>query len=152
MTSKFFCIYSVYKNYQILSLHLVWDKRNNCSYFSCYLLPKLSEIIVENLSITLFRVTTTIADIFYPIFILTITILACFIRKKKQSCSGDLHPHVHQGIDLDPMECLQLDPDPQLQSFLAFPRTDAPISFQYYPLKYFLKLFNFKVKLEHIRN
>ena len=29
-----------------------------------------------------------IADIFYPIFTLTITILACCIRKKKQSCSG----------------------------------------------------------------
>ena len=45
-----------------------------------------------------------IADIFYPIFTLMITILACFIRKKKENCSGDLHPHVHQGIALDSME------------------------------------------------
>ena len=45
-----------------------------------------------------------IADIFYPIFTLTITILTCFIRKKKENCSGDLHPHVHQGIALDSIE------------------------------------------------
>ena len=29
---------------------------------------------------------------------------------------------------------LELAPDPQRQSFLAFPRTDAPIFFLYYPL------------------
>ena len=49
-----------------------------------------------------------------------------------------MHPHVHQGIALDSIEGggggLQLAPDPQLQSFLAFPRTDAPIFFLYSPL------------------
>ena len=76
MTSKLFYIYSVYKNYQILSLQLssisrvsqtISNKlinthdflvsRNNCSYFSCYLFCRLSLIILENVSIT-FRVTT----------------------------------------------------------------------------------------------
>ena len=61
----------------------MFEIKYNCSYFSCYLLPKLSEIIVENKSITLFRVTTVNADIFYPIFTQTITILVCFIREKK---------------------------------------------------------------------
>ena len=42
-----------------------------------------------------------IVDIFYPIFTLTITILASFMRKKKQNYSGDLHPCLHQGITLD---------------------------------------------------
>ena len=36
------------------------------------------------------------ADIFYPIFTITVTNLVCFIRKKKQSCSGVLHPLLHQ--------------------------------------------------------
>ena len=81
-----------------------------------------------------------IADIFYPIFTLTITILACFIRKKKENCLGDLHPHVHQGIALDSMEGgrgegLTAHPGrPASQSFLAFPKTNAPIFFLYYPL------------------
>ena len=44
-------------------------------------------------------------------------------KKKKQNYFGDLDPHVHQGITLDPMGGLQLPPDPQLQSFLALPRT-----------------------------
>ena len=73
VTSKFFYIYSVYKNSQILNLQLSSDscvsqyvdfkqtlkysplfeiKKNNCSYFSCYLFRKLSGIIVGNLSIT----------------------------------------------------------------------------------------------------
>ena len=52
-----------------------------------------------------------IADIFYSIFILTITVLACFIQEKNRG----LHPN--QGISLDPLEGLQLPPDPQLQLF-----------------------------------
>ena len=77
-----------------------------------------------------------IADIFHPIFTL-ITILVCFIRKKKQNCLGDLHHRFHQGITLDPMGgrgAYSPPPDPQLQSFLALPRTDALIFFLYYPL------------------
>ena len=62
--------------------------KNNCPYFTCYLFHKRSEIIVENVSITLFRVTTMVADIFYPIFTLTITILACFTRKQVKLFRG----------------------------------------------------------------
>ena len=43
-----------------------------------------------------------IADIFYPIFTLTITILACFIRKKRKIVQGICT--VHQGITLDSIE------------------------------------------------
>ena len=69
-----------------------------------------------------------IADIFYPIFTLTITVTACFIQKKKnQNCLRVLHPHFHQGNALDP----------QFQLLLASPKTDAPIFFLYYPLKAF---------------
>ena len=82
-----------------------------------------------------------IADIFYPVFNLTIAILACFIRKKKQNCSGDLHPHVHQGIALDPLGAYN-SPDPQLSLFLALPRTDVPIFFLYYPLFAFKSFIN----------
>ena len=42
-----------------------------------------------------------IADIFYPISTLTITVLAYFIRKKK--CLGALHSRLHQGTTLDPL-------------------------------------------------
>ena len=71
-----------------------------------------------------------IANIFYPIFTLTITGLACFMRKK---LFGFLHPRLHQGIALDLLGGLQLPPDPQLQSFLAWPKTDVPIFFLHYP-------------------
>ena len=82
-----------------------------------------------------------IADIFYPIFTLMITILACFIRKKKgklfwgfaPSCSPRYCPGLHGGGEKGG---LQLAPDPPAsQSFLAFPRTDAPIFFLSHPLK-----------------
>ena len=57
------------------------------------------------------------------------TVLACFIqKKKKQNCSEVSHPRLHQGITLD------LPPDPQPQSLLALPKTDAPIFFLYSPL------------------
>ena len=73
-----------------------------------------------------------ITDTLYPIFTLTITVLACFIQKNKNKKNVGLHPH--QGISLDPLRGLQLPPDPQLQLFLALPKTDAPIFFLYYPL------------------
>ena len=72
-----------------------------------------------------------IANIFYPIFTLTITVLACFMRGK---LFGFLHPRLHQGIALNPLGGLQPLPDPQLQSFLAWPKTDVPIFFLHYPL------------------
>ena len=72
-----------------------------------------------------------IANIFHPTFTLTITILACFVRKK-QNCLGDLYPRFHQGIALDSL--LAAPPDPQLQLFLALSRTETPIFFLYYPL------------------
>ena len=48
-------------------------------------------------------------------------------KKKKQNCSGDLDPRLHQDIALDPIGGLQLPTDLQLQLFLALPRTHAPI-------------------------
>ena len=81
------------------------------------------------------------ADIFYPIFTLTITVLACFIRKKKMflgfapTPSTGHHPG-HSGK-------FQLPPDPQPQSYLAPPKTDAPIFFLYYPLTFHKKIFSF---------
>ena len=74
-----------------------------------------------------------ITDIIYPIVTLTITILACFIKKIAR-LFRDLHTRVHQGIAQDPMEGLKLHPDPQLQSFLALPRTEVPIFFLHHPL------------------
>ena len=76
-----------------------------------------------------------IADIFYPILTLKITVLAYFIRKKETKLfvgfsptpSTGHHPG-HSGGSL------QQPPDPQLQSYLASPKTDAPIFFLYYPL------------------
>ena len=86
-TSKSFYIYSVHKTPQILNLQLSGDscisqfidfkytlkytrllEIKNRSYFSCYLFPKLSEIIVENLSLTLFRVTTELLLIFSTLY------------------------------------------------------------------------------------
>ena len=72
----------------------------------------------------IFCAVRMIADIFYPIFTLKITVLACFIQKKL-NCLGLLHPRIHQGIALDPLD----PPDPQLQLFLALPKTDVPIFF-----------------------
>ena len=71
-----------------------------------------------------------IAENFYPIFTLTITILACLYEKKTK-----IVPGFHQGISLGLLEGgLAASPDPQLQSFLALPKTDAPIFFLHYPL------------------
>ena len=52
-----------------------------------------------------------VSDIFYPIFPLTITVLACFTHKK-QSYSGVSHPCLHQRIALDPLGSLQLPQTP----------------------------------------
>ena len=60
-----------------------------------------------------------IADIFHPIFTL-ITILVCFIRKKKQNCLGDLHHRFHQGITPDPMGGRGAYSSPQTPSFNRF--------------------------------
>ena len=75
-----------------------------------------------------------ITDNFYPIFTLPITILACVIQKPKNKNKklGELHPY--KGISLDPLRGLQLPPAPQLQLFLALPKTNAPIFFLYHPL------------------
>ena len=74
-----------------------------------------------------------IADIFYPIFILTITILACFIQRKKKLFVGlaptpstGHHPG-HSGELTDP-------PQTPAAILFGFSKTDAPIFFLYYPL------------------
>ena len=77
-----------------------------------------------------------IADIFYPTFILTITVLVYFIRKKIVWWVSN--PHLHQGIILDPLGDLHLPPDSQLQSLLAWPKTDVPVFFLYYPLAIYI--------------
>ena len=74
-----------------------------------------------------------ITNIFHPIFTLTITILACFVRKKAKLFRGfapTLSPRHRPG----PPAYSPPPPDPQLQSFLALPRTETPIFFLYYPL------------------
>ena len=94
--------------------------------FSSYLFRKLSEIMVENLSITLFRVTT-------EWYFLPYTILACCMKKKSKIVQGfacTCSPRHWPG----PPGGLKLHQDPQLQLFLALPKTDAPIFFPYYPL------------------
>ena len=60
------------------------------------------------------------------------TVFSMFIWEKKQNCSGVSHPCLHQGIALGPLGGLQLPPDPQVQLFLALPKTNAPIFFLYY--------------------
>ena len=68
-----------------------------------------------------------IADNFYPIFTLVITVLACFIQKKL----GALPPPAYL---LGLPGGLTAPTDPQLQSFLALPKTNESIFFLYYPL------------------
>ena len=58
-------------------------------------------------------------DIFYPIFTLTITVLARFIRKKLNS-SGVSHLHLCQGIALDPLEGLTGPTRPPAAIVFAF--------------------------------
>ena len=60
-----------------------------------------------------------IADIFYPIFTLTITVLAYFNVEGFTTTSSPRHcPGALGG--------LQLPSDPQLLSFLAWPKINAP--------------------------
>ena len=66
-----------------------------------------------------------VADIFYPILTLKITVLACFIQKKKKNRG----PRPNQSITLDPLVGLQLPPYAQLQK-----KNDAPIFLLDYPL------------------
>ena len=69
-----------------------------------------------------------IADIFHPIFTLTITILACFIRKKAK-LFRDLHTHVYH-IFTKASPWPQGDSHPaQLQLFLAL---HVPMPYFYY--------------------
>ena len=51
----------------------------------------------------------------------------CLYKKK---CLGASHPWLHPGLPGG----LQFLPEPQLQSFLASPKTDGPIFFLHYPL------------------
>ena len=69
-----------------------------------------------------------IANISHPIFTLTIIILASFVRKKAKLFRGFAPMHRPGPPGYSP------PPDPQLQSFLALPRTETPIFFLYYPL------------------
>ena len=64
-----------------------------------------------------------VADIFYPIFTLKITMLAYFIQKKKKKKKWG--PCPHQSITLDPLVGLQLP---------FAKKDDATIFFLDYPL------------------
>ena len=151
MTSKLFYIYSVYKNYQILSLQLSSISRisqtisnklinthdcvvsgNNCFSFSCYLFRKLSLIIVENVSIKLFRVTTEWLHFRPYIHPIDHHFTKKKKKKKKKKKLGALAPPGHLP---GPPGDLKLTSYPQLQSFLTLPKTDAPIFFWIAPRK-----------------
>ena len=69
-----------------------------------------------------------IADIFYPIFTITITNLVCFIRKKKTKFFGGFAPTPSPRHHPGPPGDLQLQP------FLTLTKTNGPIFFLYYPL------------------
>ena len=73
-----------------------------------------------------------IADIFYPIFTLTIT--RRNYKTKKQNCLGIC---IHTFTKASPCSPggLKAPPDPQLQSFFALPSLVAPIFFLYYTLQ-----------------
>ena len=70
-----------------------------------------------------------IADNFYPIFILMITVLACFIQKNLGGLRPtSVSPWTRWRVKGDQM------PRPPLQSFLAWPKTNEPIFFLCNPL------------------
>ena len=73
-----------------------------------------------------------VADIFYPILTLKITVLACFIQKKNKNRG----PRPNKSITLDPLVGLQLSPYTQQQKKK---KNDAPIFFLDYPLNTFYK-------------
>ena len=66
-----------------------------------------------------------ISPIFYPIFTLTITVIACFTRKKKNKIVRGFRNHTFTKAS---------------PWTLASPKTDASIFFVYYPLQEFIKL------------
>ena len=106
-------------------------------FLASYFVNYISEIFVENVSITLFRVNRMIVDILYPIFIIKTVVLLSFT---KNNCLGVLHPCLHQGIPLNrppPKVQAQLPPDLQLYLFLAWLKTDKPIFFLYHSLRHF---------------
>ena len=75
------------------------------------------------------------ADIFYPISTLMITVLAfSVLYMKKTKLFGGFAPTPSQRHRHRPPGGLTVPPDTQLQSFLASPKTNAPIFFLYYPL------------------
>ena len=74
-----------------------------------------------------------ITDIFYPIFNLTITILACYTRKKAKlfgrfapTCSPRYHPGPTGGLTVPPR--------PPASIVFGFAKNDAPKFFLYCPL------------------
>ena len=71
------------------------------------------------------------ADIFYPIFTLTITVLACFIQKNKPVWAFALTPlpEHHPG----PLGRLTAPPRPPTAIVFDFAKTDVPIFFLYFP-------------------
>ena len=71
--------------------------------------------------------------IFYPIFTLTITVLACFTQKKTKLCGG-FTPMTSPKHRPGPSGELTAPPDPQLQS------TDVPIFFLHYPPEVLISL------------
>ena len=89
---------------------------------------------------------------YYLIFILTITVLACFLRKKYYSEVS--HPCLPQSIALDPLGGFSPTRPPAAIGF-GFTKTDAPIFFLYYPLfvilsfawmLYFHVLYDFRIR------
>ena len=74
-----------------------------------------------------------ISDIFYPIFTLMISILACFVRRKSKIVQRFAYTRSSRHRT-GPPGGLKTPPDLHLQSFLALPRPNAAIFFLYYPL------------------
>ena len=76
-----------------------------------------------------------IADIFYPIFTLMITVLACCTWKKTKFVSGLCTHAFTRASPWTPWGGgLQLPPDTQLQLILALSKTNMTIFFLYYTL------------------
>ena len=85
-----------------------------------------------------------IADIFYPIFTLTITILACFIRKKRKIVQGICTHTFTKALPWTPWRGgggrdLQLTPDAQLLNrFWLFQKPMRPYFFCIIPWSCFM--------------
>ena len=78
-----------------------------------------------------------IADIFYPISTLTITILVYFIQEK--NCSGDLHPHLNQGITQGPLGAYSSPQSPSCNRFWLCRKPMHPYFFCIIPSLIFFK-------------